>query len=168
MFEKLNVPRHLIKLNPLIMNKNVLLVFAVLFIGAGNLFAQQEKGISGFNNWLNPRTEFQPNKVEYRQPTQILSGNINRDTKLYKREIYLLLGDVFVVDSTTLTIEPGTIIIGDFNTKGSLTISQGSKIIDKGTPTDPIIFTSSQSVKKPGDWGGVFILGDAPTNKFDG
>jgi len=168
MFEKLNVPRHLIKLNPLIMNKNVLLVFAVLFIGAGNLFAQQEKGISGFNNWLNPWTEFQPNKVEYRQPTQILSGNINRDTKLYKREIYLLLGDVFVVDSTTLTIEPGTIIIGDFNTKGSLTISQGSKIIAKGTPTDPIIFTSSQSVKKPGDWGGVFILGDAPTNKFDG
>lgn len=131
----------------------------------GSAFAQQEKGIIGYNNWLNPWTEFKPSKVEYGQPTQILSGNIDKDTKLYKRDIYLLLGDVFVTDSTTLTIEPGTVIIGDFKTKGSLTISNGSKIIADGTHTDPIIFTSSRSVKKPGDWGGLFILGNAPTNK---
>ncbi|WP_299336700.1 hypothetical protein [uncultured Psychroserpens sp.] len=131
-----------------------------------NAFAQQEKGITGYNNWLNPWTEFRPNKVEYNKPTQILTGNITTDTKLYKRDVYLLLGDVFVTDSTTLTIEPGTVIIGDFKTKASLTISNGSKIIADGTHTDPIIFTSSRSVKKPGDWGGLFILGDAPTNKF--
>ena len=113
-----------------------------------NLFAQQEKGIIGYNNWLNPWTEFQPNKVEYGKPTQILSGDINKDTKLYKRDIYLLLGDVFVTDSTTLTIEPGTVIIGDFKTKGSLTISNGSKIIADGSHTDPIVFTSSRSIKK--------------------
>ncbi|MDT0558844.1 hypothetical protein RM697_09300 [Ichthyenterobacterium sp. W332] len=129
-------------------------------------FSQQEKGIIGYNNWLNPWTEFKPNKVEYGKPTQILSGDITKDTKLYKRDIYLLLGDVFVTDSTTLTIEPGTVIIGDFKTKGSLTISKDSKIIADGTHTDPIIFTSSRSVKKPGDWGGIFILGDAPTSKF--
>lgn len=140
---------------------------ALLFILVySNVFAQQEKGIIGYDNWLNPWTEFQPNKVDYGKPTQILSGNITRDTKLYKGDIYLLLGDVFVADSTTLTIEPGTIIIGDFKTKGSLTISNGSKIIANGTHTDPIIFTSGRSLKKPGDWGGLFILGDAPTNKF--
>lgn len=132
----------------------------------GTAIAQQEKGIIGYNNWLNPWTEFKPSKVEYGKPTQILSGNITKDTKLYKRDTYLLLGDVFVTDSTTLTIEPGTVIIGDFKTKGSLTISNGSKIIADGTHTDPIIFTSSRSVKKPGDWGGLFILGNAPTNKF--
>lgn len=132
------------------------------------MFAQQEKGIIGYNNWLNPWTEFKPNKVEYGTPTQILSGNITKDTKLYKRDVYLLLGDVFVTDSTTLTIEPGTVIIGDFKTKGSLTISNGSKIIADGTHTDPIVFTSSRSLKKPGDWGGIFILGNAPTNKFGG
>jgi len=131
-----------------------------------NMVAQQEKGIIGHNNWLNSWTEFKPNKVDYGKPTQILSANISEDTKLYKREVYLLLGDVFVTDSTTLTIEPGTIIIGDFKTKGSLTISNGSKIIADGTPTDPIVFTSSKSIKKPGDWGGLFILGNAPTNKF--
>ncbi|WP_298901713.1 hypothetical protein [uncultured Psychroserpens sp.] len=141
----------------------IALLFLVVY---GNTFAQQEKGIIGYNNWLNPWTEFKPNKVEYGKPTKILSGNITKDTKLLKRDIYLLLGDVFVTDSTTLSIEPGTVILGDFKTKGSLTISNGSKIIADGSHTDPIIFTSNRSVKKPGDWGGVFILGDAPTNKY--
>lgn len=156
----------MIKLN-LIMKKITLLTLAFLLVSTYS-FGQQEKGIHGYTNWLNPWTEFRPNKVDYDKPTQILSGDISEDTKLNKRDIYLLLGDVFVTDSTTLTIEPGTVIIGDFNTKGSLTISKGSKIIAKGSSTDPIVFTSSRSIKKPGDWGGLFILGDAPTNKFDG
>lgn len=130
------------------------------------MFAQQEKGIIGTTNWLNSWTEFKPNNVEYGEPTQILSGNISKDTKLYKRDIYLLLGSVFVTDSATLTIEPGTVIIGDFKTNGSLTISKGAKIVADGMETDPIIFTSNRSVKKAGDWGGLFILGDAPINKF--
>lgn len=132
-----------------------------------SIIAQQEKGITGYDNWLNSWTEFKPNKVDYGTPTQILSGNINNDTKLYKKNTYLLLGDVFVTDSTTLTIEPGTIIIGDFKTKASLTISNGSKLLAIGSQTDPIVFTSSRSVKKPGDWGGLFILGDAPINKLE-
>ena len=88
----------------------------LLFFVSTCLFAQQEKGIIGYNNWLNPWTEFKPNKISYNKPTQIISGDITQDTKLYKRDTYLLLGDVFVTDSTTLTIEPGTVIIGDFDT----------------------------------------------------
>ena len=139
------------------------LIFLLVFSTA---FAQQEKGIIGYSNWLNSWTEFKPSQPDYGEPTQILSGNITKDTKLVKRDVYLLLGDVFVTDSTTLTIEPGTVIIGDFESKGSLTISNGSKIIANGTQTDPIIFTSSRSNKKPGDWGGLFILGDAPLNTY--
>jgi len=150
------------------MKKNTHLALLTFLIISGNIFAQQEKGIIGFDNWLNPWTEFKPNKADYGQPTEILSGDITKDTKLYKKSIYLLLGDVFVSDSTTLTIEPGTVIMGDAKTKGSLTISKGSKIIAQGISTDPIIFTSSNSIKKPGDWGGIFILGEAPINKFDG
>ena len=146
--------------------KKTTLIACIAFIMCGNMFAQQEKGIRGYNNWLNPWTEFKPNNVDYGKPTQILSGNITKNTKLLKRDVYLLLGDVFVTDSATLTIEPGTVIIGDFKTKGSLTISNGSKIIAEGTSTDPIIFTSSRSMKKPGDWGGLFVLGNAPTNSF--
>ncbi|WP_394331390.1 hypothetical protein [Winogradskyella thalassocola] len=96
----------------------------------------------------------------------MLSGNISENITLTKRNTYLLLGEVFVTDSTTLTIEPGTVILGDFKTKGSLIISNGSKIIAEGKPTDPIIFTSNRTDKKPGDWGGIFILGDAPINVF--
>ncbi|WP_452224471.1 hypothetical protein [Lacinutrix chionoecetis] len=147
--------------------KNITQLTLLLLFTCFNVFAQQEKGITGFDNWLNPWTEFKPNKIEHGKPTQILSGDITKDTKLYKKDIYLLLGDVFVTDSTTLIIEPGTLIIGDFKTKGSLTISNGSTIIAHGTNTDPIVFTSSRSVKKPGDWGGLFILGDAPTNKIE-
>ena len=148
------------------MKKITQLVVFLLFTGTC-LFAQQEKGIIGYNNWLNPWTEFKPNKVDYPKPTEILSGDITTDTRLLKREVYLLLGDVYVTDSTTLTIEPGTTIIGDFKTKGALIVSRGSKIIANGTQTDPIVFTSSRDVKKPGDWGGVFICGDAPTNTIE-
>lgn len=147
------------------MKKHILITLTFILV-LSNLFAQQEKGITGYDNWLDSWTDFKPNKTEYSKPTQILSGQITNDTKLYKRDVYLLLGDVFVTDSTTLTIEPGTIIIGDFKTKGSLTISSGSKIIADGSVTDPIIFTSARGVKKPGDWGGLFILGNAPTNKL--
>ncbi|MBT8257536.1 MAG: hypothetical protein KJO49_03625, partial [Bacteroidia bacterium] len=146
--------------------KKITISALLFFMVSGGLIAQQEKGIIGYDNWLNPWTEFRPNKVEYGTPTQILSGSISSDTHLFKKETYLLIGDVFVTDSTTLTIEPGTVIMGDFKTKGSLTISRGSKILAEGLATDPIIFTSNRSVKKPGDWGGLFILGDAPTSKF--
>ncbi|MEO8774221.1 MAG: hypothetical protein ABI263_02270 [Gelidibacter sp.] len=146
--------------------KNFIQTACLLLIVVSSSFAQQEKGIIGKNNWLNNWTEFRPNQIEHGEPTQILSGNITQDTKLNKRDTYLLLGNVFVTDSTTLTIEPGTVIIGDFKTNGALIISKGSKIMAEGLETDPIIFTSNRSVKKEGDWGGVFILGDAPINKF--
>lgn len=147
------------------MKKITQLIFVYLVL-CGSLSAQQEKGITGYNNWLKSWTEFKPSQLDYGEPTQILSGNITKDTKLNKKDVYLLLGDVFVTDSTTLTIEPGTVILGDFKSKGSLTISRGSKIIAEGTETDPIIFSSSKGVKNEGDWGGLFILGDAPLNTF--
>ncbi|QXP58806.1 hypothetical protein [Olleya sp. HaHaR_3_96] len=146
--------------------KKINLTTLLVIFALSTISAQQEKGVTGYENWLNPWTEFKPNKTEYGKPTQILSGTITKDTKLNKRDTYLLVGDVFVTDSTTLKIEPGTVILGDFKSKGSLTISNGSTIIAEGESTDPIIFTSSQSVKQPGDWGGLFILGDAPTNNI--
>ena len=146
--------------------KNFTQTMCLILLVVSSSFAQQEKGIIGKNNWLNNWTEFTPNHIEHGEPTQILSGNITEDTKLSKRDTYLLLGNVFVTDSTTLTIEPGTVIIGDFKTNGSLIISKGSKIMAEGQETDPIIFTSNRSVKREGDWGGIFILGDAPINKF--
>lgn len=146
--------------------KNFTQIVLIFLLAIGNIFAQQEKGIIGANNWLNNWTEFNPSQEDYGEPTQILSGNITVDTKLNKRDVYLLLGSVFVTNNAKLTIEPGTVIIGDYKSNGSLTISRGASIIANGLETDPIIFTSNRSVKRAGDWGGLMILGAAPTNKF--
>ena len=146
--------------------KNLLKTALIFLLAINSSFAQQEKGIIGYDNWLDSWTEFRPSRIDYGEATEILSGNISDSITLTKRNTYLLLGDVFVTENATLTIEPGTVILGDFKTKGSLTISKGAKIIAEGKQTDPIIFTSNRSVKKPGDWGGLFILGDAPINTY--
>ncbi|MFV8333186.1 hypothetical protein ACNQGB_16375 [Flavobacterium sp. XS1P32] len=140
-------------------------MFLLVFFSAN---AQQEKGITGLNNWLNNWTEFKPNKVEYGEANQILAGNISVNTKLLKRNIYLIQGNVYVTNNAVLTIEPGTVIIGDFETKGTLVITKGASMIADGLETDPIVFTSNRSLKKAGDWGGIIILGDAPINKWGG
>lgn len=146
--------------------KNITQIIFIFLFTIGNIFAQQEKGIIGADNWLNNWTQFKPNQEDYGEPTQILAGNITEDTKLYKKDVYLLLGNVFVTNNAKLTIEPGTVIIGDYKTKGTLTIAKGAALIANGLETDPIVFTSNKSVKRAGDWGGIIILGDAPTNKF--
>lgn len=130
--------------------------------------AQQEKGVFGANNWLANWTEFKPSAVEYNESTEILYAKITTNTTLYKRTTYLLQGPVYVTNGATLTIEPGTVIKGDYETNGALIITKGSKIIADGKETDPIVFTSNRPQKKSGDWCGVVILGDAPINKFGG
>ncbi|MFB9080304.1 hypothetical protein ACFFLS_11575 [Flavobacterium procerum] len=144
--------------------KKITLMFCLLL--AVGLNAQQEKGIIGYTNWLDNWTEFKPHKTESKDATQILAGNIAENTKLLKRNVYILQGNVYVTNNAVLTIEPGTVIIGDFETKGTLVITKGAQIMAEGQETDPIIFTSNRSMKKAGDWGGVVVLGDAPINKF--
>jgi hypothetical protein len=146
--------------------KKSIQIITLLLLAVCDINAQQEKGITGFNSWLNNWTEFKPNKVDYDEVNQILTGNINADTKLYKKNVYLLQGNVYVTNNATLTIEPGTVIMGDFESKASLIITKGASIIANGLETDPIVFTSSRTVRKAGDWGGIIILGDSPTNKF--
>lgn len=146
--------------------KNFTQILFVFLLIVASSYAQQEKGIIGGNNWLHNWTDFNPNQKSYDEPSQILAGSITKDTKLSKRNTYLLLGNVFVADSVTVTIEPGTVILGDYQSKATLTIAKGAKLIADGSETDPIIFTSNRSLKRAGDWGGIIILGDAPTNKF--
>lgn len=148
--------------------KKSIQVLALLLLVVCSANAQQEKGIIGSTNWLSNWTEFKPAKVDYGEANQILAGNISSDTKLLKKNIYLLQGPVYVNNNAVLTIEPGTVIIGDFDSGAALVITKGASIIADGLETDPIVFTSNRSVKKAGDWGGLIILGDAPINKFGG
>jgi hypothetical protein len=86
-----------------------------------------------------------------------LTGNLTADRTLYQDTLYTLKGYVKVANNATLTIQAGTRIVGDYETKGSsLWILPGSKIVANGTAAAPIVFTSEQPVgsRKPGDWGG--------------
>ena len=95
----------------------------------------------------------------------VVSGDITTNTTWTKNNTYLLSGFVYVTNGAVLTIEPGTVIKGDKNTKGSLIITRGAKINASGTSSEPIVFTSNEPTPTYGDWGGVILLGYASTNQ---
>lgn len=96
-----------------------------------------------------------------------VSGAITANTTWNESTKYLLKGFVYVESGATLTIEPGTIILGDKSSKGTLIIKPGAKIIARGTAVKPIVFTSAQAKgsRNYGDWGGIILLGKAKVNK---
>jgi hypothetical protein len=97
----------------------------------------------------------------------VTSGvEITTNTTWTSNNIYYLDGFVYVNSGVTLTIQPGTIIKGSLANKGALIIRQGGQLIANGTPTQPIVFTSAQPAgqRNPGDWGGLILVGRAPTN----
>lgn len=93
---------------------------------------------------------------------------------------YILDGFVFVNDSQTLTIEPGTIIKakpGEGENASALIVARGGKIMAQGTAERPIIFTALEDdvtriddmpLDATGRWGGVIILGKATINRPGG
>jgi hypothetical protein len=99
----------------------------------------------------------------------ILEGRITANRTLSAKYTYKLRGLVYVTNGAILTIEPGTKIVGETGKNGGLIITRSSKIIADGTIDKPIIFTSEAAAPKRGDWAGVVLLGNAPTNaNFNG
>ncbi len=97
----------------------------------------------------------------------ILEGNITANRRLLSTERYILRGFVRVRAGAEIQIDPGTIIFGEKASQGSLIIERGGRINAAGTPERPIVFTSAERAgqRTYGDWGGLVILGNAPTNK---
>ena len=138
-------------------------------------------GAFGVNNWLRGWTAL--DQLGFVAPVgtggtmvTITDASINAgETVIWTADNeYLLDGMVFVEDGAELWIEPGTVIKaedGSGNESSGLVISQGGKIYAEGTPDNPIIFTSkfddlagSLTYQDRGLWGGVVMLGYAPTN----
>ncbi|MFM9028186.1 MAG: T9SS type A sorting domain-containing protein [Bacteroidota bacterium] len=95
-----------------------------------------------------------------------VSGDITTSTTWTSNNVYKLSGFVYVTNNAELTIQPGTVIIGEKSSKGSLIITRGAKIIADGTAAQPIVFTSGEPVgqRTYGDWGGLIILGRSAVN----
>ncbi|MCC5905402.1 MAG: hypothetical protein JJU13_04305 [Balneolaceae bacterium] len=130
--------------------RNILMVFVVIALAAA---------CSDNDNPLNPTPDPDPEFIE-------LTGDLTTQT-LTPDKKYMLLGQVFVRDGQTLTIDPGTVIFGDKATRATLIIDKGGKIIADGKKDEPIVFTSAQApgVRDRGDWGGLVILGRANVNQ---
>ncbi len=127
-----------------------LLIFTLLFVATA--FAAKPTAI------LGPGTGGGNFRVPYReQVDRVLSADTT----------YIITGWYFIDSTYSITIPAGTLLRGDSASGGTLIISRGSKIFATGTKSRPIIFTSNKpaGTRVPGDWGGVIILGAAPTNK---
>lgn len=102
-----------------------------------------------------------------------LKGVYTHDMKLTADKYWALNGEVVMggdnINSMVLNIEPGTTIYGSHG-PDFLLISRGSRINAQGNKLQPIIFTSAQDVvgrsseNDRGQWGGLVIAGNAPTN----
>ncbi len=96
-----------------------------------------------------------------------LTGDLKESRTFTENDTVKLLGYVYVQSGVTLTFEQGTVIKSDVNTKGALIVERGGKLICNGTQDKPVVFTSGKPVgeRQPGDWGGIILLGKAPTNR---
>lgn len=97
--------------------------------------------------------------------TGTLTGTLKQNT-VVKKGIYTLEGIVKVPEGISLTIEPGATFTAKTSVGSSLVVLQGGKIYAEGTASEPIVFTSDN--KKPGDWGGVTVYGNAPIKAING
>ena len=101
-----------------------------------------------------------------------LTGNIESSRTLVNTKAYRLRGIVSVRNGAVLTIEPGTFILGQSGSQppSVLLITRNGRINAAGTQARPIIMTSAQAFgsRKPGDWGGLIMLGNATVNVAGG
>lgn len=126
----------------------------------------------------NPQKEEEKNllenvllfKADDGMMTQLGNGDqefeMPKGTYTLKKGTYTMKGWCYIASGVTLTIEPGTIIKGDKETKAALIVERGGKLIAKGSASEPIVFTSEQAPgsRRPGDWGGLILCGKARNN----
>lgn len=107
-----------------------------------------------------------PEPGSQRAPADLV-GAITSDRTLSADTVYTIKGIVTVDSAVTLTIEPGTLILGSTQvTPSALIVRRGGKIIADGRPDAPIVFTSDKPVgqRARGDWGGIVINGLSTCN----
>lgn len=110
---------------------------------------------------------------------EVPAGNLLGNHTWYSDTIYRINGFVrvgkdelqgdgtFAQEFGTLNIQPGTLIVGDKESKGTLIVQRGSKIFAEGTIDQPVVMTSEAPVgqRLPGDWGGLVVCGRVKNNQ---
>ncbi len=138
---------------------------AMVLLAGSMVFASCNKDDDDDDDNNNNNTERSIKEV-----SGIISGNVtwSADT-IYRLNGFVRVGEdngTDCVRTGVLTIEPGTLVIGDRESKGTLVVQRCSQIIARGTKEKPIVMTSERPVgsREPGDWGGLVICGRASNN----
>ncbi|MFX0556403.1 hypothetical protein ACOCEA_06370 [Maribacter sp. CXY002] len=100
------------------------------------------------------------------EPTSVdLTGDVTEDVTLDASVAYNLTGAYVVKSGASLTIPAGTVIEAAGGTAAFIGVERGAQIFINGTAAAPVVMTSGAASPAAGDWGGLVIAGDAPTNK---
>ncbi|MGY6523710.1 MAG: hypothetical protein ACXIUD_18410 [Mongoliitalea sp.] len=102
----------------------------------------------------------------------VIKGKLNNDFHFSADKTYMIDSVLSIENGSTLSIDPGSVVYfktyANENQFSQLAIFRDSKIIAEGTKDEPIVFTSDRvlmgETPRPNDWGGIYILGNAPTN----
>ncbi|OIP50762.1 MAG: hypothetical protein AUK33_06565 [Flavobacteriaceae bacterium CG2_30_34_30] len=94
-----------------------------------------------------------------------LAGEVTSNVILNASTEYFLTGSFLIKSGGSLTIPAGTTIKATGGTSAFIAVEKGGKIFIQGEANNPVVMTSNSSSPAPGDWGGLVIAGDAPTNK---
>ena len=144
------------------MKKNILSLLAIGVLFSINSCTVEINEDNGNNPNGGGGTEIPGNVLN---GTGTLSGTITKDL-LVKKGNYKLEGIVTIANGATLTIEAGANFTAVSSAGSSLVVLKGAKIKAEGTADQPIVFTTD--TKKPGDWGGITIYGNAPIKALGG
>ncbi len=100
---------------------------------------------------------------------QVPGGSTADSVTWENTKSYVLSDTFFVLDGGILNIEPGTIIKGQGNSS-VVVITQGGKIMARGTRARPIVMTCNAAIGQRGRgcWGGLVVNGRAPINREGG
>ena len=104
------------------------------------------------------------------RPVIVVTGEVVGTETWTSGNYYVLRGAVFVRENATLNIQPGTWVIGEAGSVGTMIVERGGRLNAIGTREQPIVFTSDQPAgsRARGDWGGLIINGRAPVNRPGG
>lgn len=173
------------------MNKTMKLFAAIAAASSGAAFSAcpvhpnvidgGASAIAGFDNecqvsgvLLSPLTMDAANLWVLEGKVEIGTAITSAETSVGSKQFVISEITTSDANATTLTIEPGTTVIGD-NASGAavdyLVINRGSDIIADATAEAPIRMTSRQDVSglnaETAQWGGLYINGYGVTNECD-
>ncbi|MGJ1204438.1 hypothetical protein [Sphingobacterium lactis] len=157
------------------MNTIKYLVLAILSVFTMSITSCKKDNVAE-NDLFNKRSTVAADYSQSSLPVVPISGAITSNTTWTADKVYELSGIVTVKNGATLTIQAGTYIKSSVNVAGSaangvLVISKGAKLNALGEASKPIVFTSrylldgnNSTLGKPGDFGGLIVLGRARIN----